>query len=116
MDQRPPLPPRVAWFAPWTWRRRRLVAAAIPLLLVGYAASIGPALLLIDQNGRRAKSVAVVYYPLLHFSKDWLSRESGPLHQYLERWSPRGHQYLKEATWQFDGDLPGSWRRVTTYW
>ncbi|HUQ69466.1 MAG TPA: hypothetical protein VM165_08090 [Planctomycetaceae bacterium] len=40
----PALPRRVAWFAPWTWRRRRLgVAVGCLFLAVGYALSFGPA-------------------------------------------------------------------------
>lgn len=37
------LPRRIAWCAPWTWKRRSQIVAGLLLLLVGYPLSIGPA-------------------------------------------------------------------------
>jgi len=53
-----PLPRRVAWFAPWTWRpwKRRALAS---MLLVGYPLSIGP---LIWLNERKLVSPSARCY------------------------------------------------------
>jgi hypothetical protein len=40
MNQPPPLPPRIAWFAPWTWSRRwQLLACTITLPIITYVLS-----------------------------------------------------------------------------
>jgi hypothetical protein len=67
MDQPPALPRRVAWFAPWTWTRRWLVAA---LLL--YVVTAAPINYGINRCGLRATPVVsaiaiVVYAPLVVF-------------------------------------------------
>jgi hypothetical protein len=36
------LPRRIAWFAPWTWKRRTKIVASLLLVLVAYPLSIGP--------------------------------------------------------------------------
>jgi hypothetical protein len=58
------LPPRVRRFAPWTWRKRWWLVAA-PVLVMAYAASIGPAILLVDHGCFSEESVAFVYRPVL---------------------------------------------------
>lgn len=42
MTEQPPLPRRIACFAPWTWRRRWIVASAFLLAFVAYPLSLGP--------------------------------------------------------------------------
>uniref|UniRef100_A0A7C2K2S0 Uncharacterized protein n=1 Tax=Schlesneria paludicola TaxID=360056 RepID=A0A7C2K2S0_9PLAN len=81
MDQPPthPLPRRVAWFAPWTWRRRSWFALLPVLLLVAYPLSIGPAVLLLAHDWLNFEVFRSAYYPLL-----WVSDHSDALGKVLD--------------------------------
>jgi hypothetical protein len=61
----PPLPPRIRWFAPWTWKRRNLAIALLAAFLIGYPLSIGPALRLAKMGVAEVKMVAWIYRPVL---------------------------------------------------
>lgn len=37
-----PLPRRIIWFAPWTWKRRWMAALLVPSFLIAYPLSFGP--------------------------------------------------------------------------
>lgn len=75
-----PLPRRIAWFAPWTWKRRRIVATVVLLLLlVAYPLSMGPAFGLLDHGLLPRKVFQFAYRPVTiwcHYStaySDFLS-------------------------------------------
>lgn len=57
-----PLPRRIAWFAPWTWKHRWWIVAAI--LLVGYPLSYGPACVLAVDGLIPSAAVSLFYRPL----------------------------------------------------
>ncbi len=70
MTDSPPLPRRVAWFAPWTWKRRCVVLAALPPFLA-YPFSIGPAYWLFANGCISYDAIKIAYSPLL-----WLAAQS----------------------------------------
>ncbi len=59
------LPRRIAWFAPWTWRRRWLVTAALVLLFVVYPLSAGPAFGLAISGWLPMLPVMLLYRPIV---------------------------------------------------
>jgi hypothetical protein len=64
-----PLPPRIAWFAPWTWnRKRRSFWLIVPVLIIAYPLSLGPMLWLSDRHRLPQwanSTLECVYFPLL---------------------------------------------------
>ena len=90
MDQPPPLPRRVAWFAPWAWQRRFQIASLTLLALIGYPLSVGPARWLFTRGylpPASASALEAVYAPLtwacIH---GW---DLGILAEYAELWDKR---------------------------
>jgi len=80
----PALPRRVAWFAPWTWRRRTRRATGTGAVIVAYLLSAGPAFyfLLRQPFPGTTRAYEVVYAPAL-----WLSDRCPPLKAfYLSQW------------------------------
>ncbi len=45
MEDHPPLPKQVAWFAPWRWKRK-WIAGSFAALIIGYPLWIIPAILI----------------------------------------------------------------------
>ncbi len=67
MTDQPPLPKRIAWFAPWTWKRRWWVLSGL-LLVVGYPLSLGPVFWVVERNVLPhpvAQALEYFYLPLL---------------------------------------------------
>lgn len=61
-----PLPPHVAWFAPWRWSPlKRRVMAGLLIAAVAYPLSIGPVAALAARDGPACQKVAFVYRPVL---------------------------------------------------
>ncbi len=87
MEELPSLPNRIAWFAPWTWKRRWKVAAVTLLLIVPiYAFSIGPAMLLTAHGWVKPESIAYAYRPLLRMRNNTPPRTRDTVKQYLVLW------------------------------
>jgi len=70
MDRHPPLPRRVAWFAPWTWNRRKS-AAFLVLMFAGYVVAEAPTeYLILRRYGRTYEGSAAwqvherLYWPM----------------------------------------------------
>ncbi|HET6422757.1 MAG TPA: hypothetical protein VFG20_03685 [Planctomycetaceae bacterium] len=58
------LPRRIAWFAPWTWKRRSKIAVTIALSVVAYPLSYGPAILLLWSGWMTPAVFEALYQPL----------------------------------------------------
>jgi len=84
MEQYPypadPLPPRLRWFAVWRWRRRWWLAAG--LIVLGYIASFGPAVMLVVNDQVNYHALYTVYAPLW-----WGANRSGAIRQGLESYA-----------------------------
>lgn len=70
MDQPPPLPKRIVWFAPWTWGRRwapwkRWTVIAL-IALAGYIESVVPAWILAEYGLMPRALVYRTHYPVLN--------------------------------------------------
>ncbi len=59
-----PLPRRIAWFAPWTWKRRRWLLAVLLLAFAAYPLSIGPAAALTSAKLMPPWLYVTVYHPI----------------------------------------------------
>ena len=59
-----PLPRRIVWFAPWTWKRRTKVAAILLLVFMGYPLSVGPTMVLVINQQIPYEVYWHLYYPL----------------------------------------------------
>ncbi len=62
-----PLPRPIAWFAPWTWKRRTKIAAGLLFAAAAYPLSIGPAYGLM-MDGWLHPALFEIYQPVI-----WLS-------------------------------------------
>lgn len=71
MDQLDPLPRRIAWFAPWTWKRRWWIVAALFLLPATYILSSGPMTALALNGLFPLSAYQWIYAPIM-----WLMRVS----------------------------------------
>lgn len=49
-----PLPRRIAWFAPWAWKRQARMFAVLLMVFVGYPLSVGPMVWLHDRGHFRS--------------------------------------------------------------
>ncbi len=58
------LPRRIAWFAPWTWKRRWWIVGVVSLGLVGYPLSYGPSLLLMSEGHIPYRTFCDAYSPI----------------------------------------------------
>lgn len=65
----PPLPRRIAWFAPWTWQRRWWWVTVCVLAFVGYPLSIGPASVLTAGGWIDSTATEYFYTPLVETAK-----------------------------------------------
>jgi hypothetical protein len=88
MDQLPPLPRRVAWFAPWTWDRRWLAATLVVAALLGYLLSAGPVFRILSVSFppyRLQWAIVDFYHPLVWFAarSEWFD---AVLAWYLNVW------------------------------
>ncbi len=63
-----PLPRRIAWFAPWTWKRRWIILAG--LLMVGYPLSMGPAWGMLRCRLISSAMFKTAYAPLIWLTKN----------------------------------------------
>jgi len=107
MAQHPPLPRRVAWFAPWTWRRRWQVAAALPTLLVAYGLSLGPALGFVGHGDLSASGVAYAYRPLLMVQCRSPRSMHNAVERYLRAWDSPAFDAVEWQHLSWDlGGLP----------
>ncbi len=81
MDPPSPLPKRIAWFAPWTWKRRWWVLALIALLTI-YMLSTGPMLAFAAGTNDWTTNalVTIIYYPILVIA------DCSPAFKELLRW------------------------------
>ncbi|MDP1797876.1 MAG: hypothetical protein Q8K78_10355 [Planctomycetaceae bacterium] len=59
-----PLPRRIAWFAPWTWKRRWKIIGAGVLVVVAYPLSYGPAFGLLASGWITPQMFDAIYQPL----------------------------------------------------
>jgi hypothetical protein len=111
MDQQTPsavlLPPRVAWFAVWRWKRRSVAVLFALLLSLVYPLSIGPAVYLVERRPELARTVAVVYRPVL-----WAWHRSSSLidtvvYDYANWWSQTGwfNVLIEHGVWEFGEDI-----------
>jgi hypothetical protein len=57
------LPPRLAWYAVWRWKRRWLVCLSLTLL-AGYPLSMGPTIWL-QRHGYLPAGAMIVYRPFI---------------------------------------------------
>jgi hypothetical protein len=64
MDQLPPLPKRIVWFAPWKWTRARWLWL-IPALMLAYPLSMGPAMMLASKSIGVSSRTAGFYRPII---------------------------------------------------
>ncbi len=61
-----PLPRRIAWFAPWTWKRRRWwVVGVLVAVFVAYPLSIGPTYWLMAEGFISLNVFQSLYVPIL---------------------------------------------------
>ncbi len=67
MTDQPLLPRRIAWSAPWTWKRRTQIIAGLLVLmsLVAYPLSFGPAWQLEKAGWISEDLFTTIYYPIL---------------------------------------------------
>ena len=79
MEQPLALPRRVAWFAPWTWRRRWAVMALL-FVFVWYPLSYGPASAMTHTHRMLPWSIySTVYSPLI-----WLEGQNQWLDEFCD--------------------------------
>ena len=62
------LPRRIAWFAPWTWKRRWQIVVGLTLAFVVYPLSIGPAYYLVGDLWLPEWCFAAVYLPVIQLA------------------------------------------------
>ncbi len=79
MTDHAPLPRRIAWFAPWTWKRRWWVTAAL-LVFVAYPLSYGPAFGLYSAGLLSEDLVLWFYHPV------WVLINESPDFAELVQW------------------------------
>lgn len=70
MSPTEPIPRRIAWLAPWTWKRRWWVLAVALAMFVAYPLSAGPAFLMAMRGPLPIRVFLVFYAPLRGWS-DW---------------------------------------------
>lgn len=82
-----PLPRRIAWFAPWTWKRRWKIATVLLMAFAGYPLSYGPALLLTTEGWIPYPLFRLVYSPL-HLCAHHSDQINDALEWYASRCQP----------------------------
>jgi hypothetical protein len=112
-DPAPPdtLPPRLAWFAVWRWRRRYQIAVGLPGVFCAYLLSIGPAAWLVNEGYVRSNTVEIVYRPVLaavfrRFDDESVTTPSDYLVWYMDQWGPWGSREIDNdhTEWEIRND------------
>jgi hypothetical protein len=78
-----PMPPRVGLFTVWRWKLRWQLAALVVVVLIGYPASIGPAIWLASHGLLSPEAFAIIYAPL-----EWAPLVKRIALRYMPSWVP----------------------------
>ncbi len=88
-DQADPNSRRIAWFAPWTWKRRWKIPATAWSALVAYPLSYGPAYWLFVRGWISDSAFYVMYLPIC-----WIEERNASIYE-LVTWY--GHLWLRHT-------------------